>query len=201
MFDWSIDGDRVWLAVIDARGRNLSAALPAALTLTALRHARRAGLSLAEQVSLADQVVYDHWRGRAEIAATVLSVDLDADRAEMVRAGDDPPAVLLRRGGAGGRVWEPSLPAHEALGCYERSHYRVESVEVLVGDALLVVSAGGPGVQDAAGRAFGGGATGASFGATEGLAGLPHALIEAWREHGGGDLARDATAVVVERRA
>lgn len=200
LFDWSIDGDRVWLAVVDARGRSLSAALPAALTVTSLRHARRAGLSLAEQVSLADQVVYDHWRGDAEVAATVLAIDLAGDRAEVVRAGEEPPAVHLRRGGPGGRVWEPALPVHEALGCYERSRYRAEPVDVSAGDAVLVVSAGGPGASDAAGRAFGTTATAAVFAAAAGLTGLPRALLDAWREHGGGELGRDATAVVLERR-
>lgn len=62
-FDWSDDGERLWLATINGTGEGVAASLLTSLATHALRNARRAGLSLADQAALADQAIYDLHRG------------------------------------------------------------------------------------------------------------------------------------------
>lgn len=194
LFDWSVDEGRLWLAVLDADGRGLSAALPASVALAALRHARRAKVPLAEQVSLADQAVYDQFRGRAVVRAVVMEFDLGAGVRGVV-AGErgTAPHVLRRRAG---EVVELLLVEHEDLGLFDRSSYAAESLDVRAGDDLLVVTDGGPEAHDGGGR-FGLPAVIGHFAAMDRPAAHPRRLLDALRDHSGGELSQDATALVV----
>ncbi|GAB3944281.1 hypothetical protein GCM10027614_34260 [Micromonospora vulcania] len=58
-FDWSDDGSRLWLSTINGNGEGVAASLLTSLATHALRNARRAGLSLADQAALADQALHD----------------------------------------------------------------------------------------------------------------------------------------------
>lgn len=196
LFDWSLDGDRLWLAVLDAEGRSLSAALPSALAVAALRHARRSGAPVDEQVALADQAIYDQFRGRGVVRAVVVGIDLASRTAEVVRAGppDTAPRLFRRRDG---HVEELAAPEHEDLGRFDRSPYRSVPLDVAAGDALLIVTDGGPEARDQHGRSFGRDALVEHFTSTDPLAAVPRRLLDALREHSGGEMAQDATALVV----
>ena len=186
LFDWSLDGGRLWLAVLDAEGRNLSASLPAAVALAALRHARRIRLPLAQQVSLADEALYDQFRGHAVVRATVAEIDPAAGTMSAVRAGsgESAPRAFRRREG---HVEELGLTDHEDLGRFERSPYRADPVDLAAGDDLLVVTDGGPEARDG-GDTFGVPALVEHFTTMAVPAEHPRRLLDLLRAHSGGSM-------------
>ncbi|MEV1144481.1 PP2C family protein-serine/threonine phosphatase [Micromonospora sp. NPDC049799] len=143
-FDWSDDGDRVWLATINGMGEGVAASMLTALATHALRNARRAGLSLADQAALADQAVYDLHRGGQHISALLLELDLRSGMMTAVDAGS-PRLMLLRDGD----VRELPLEAQFPLGMFEATDYREQQFALHRNDRLFVVS---DGVIDATGQ-------------------------------------------------
>ncbi|MEU9508309.1 PP2C family protein-serine/threonine phosphatase [Micromonospora sp. NPDC048170] len=143
-FDWSDDGTRVWLSTINGTGEGVAAAMLTSLATHALRNARRAGLSLADQAALADQAVYDLHRGGQHLAALLMELDLRSGQLTVVDAGS-PRLVLLRDG----KVQELPLEEQFPLGMFEATDYREQRFELSRDDRLFVVS---DGVVDAVGR-------------------------------------------------
>jgi serine phosphatase RsbU (regulator of sigma subunit) len=143
-FDWSDDGHRLWLSTINGMGEGVSASVLTALATNALRNARRAGLSLADQAALADQAVYALHRGEQYLSALLMEVDLDTGLLSLVDAGS-PRLMLLRDGD----VVDVPLEAQFPLGMFEDTDYREQRFELRAGDRLFVVS---DGVVDATSR-------------------------------------------------
>ncbi|MFI5489949.1 PP2C family protein-serine/threonine phosphatase [Micromonospora echinaurantiaca] len=143
-FDWADDGDRLWLSTINGSGEGIEAAMLTTLATYALRNARRAGLSLADQAALADQAVYDVHRGSQHLAALLMQLELRTGVLTVVDAGS-PRLVLLREG----EVTEQPLEEQFPLGMFEATDYREQHLELRRGDRLFVVS---DGVIDATGQ-------------------------------------------------
>lgn len=197
-FDWACASDHVVLAACDGMGEGAAAAMLSHLAVSALRNARRAGLDLTAQASLADQAIWAHHRGRLYVETVLLRLDLSGGRAEAIDAGS---AVLLRdRDSEVSRVeLERQLP----LGMFEGSQYRPQELDLRPGDRLLVASDGVHAAQP--GEA-------GSFGErhlprlVEAVRGRPpeHAVRWIVRElldhHGGAPLADDAVVLCLDWR-
>ena len=136
-FDWSDDGERLWLATINGTGEGVAASLLTSLATHALRNARRAGLSLADQAALADQAIYDLYRGEQHLSALLMELDLRSGTMAVVDAGS-PRLVLLR----GGDVTEQPLEAQFPLGMFEATDYHEQKFPLERDDRLFVVSDG-----------------------------------------------------------
>ncbi|QGN47163.1 PP2C family protein-serine/threonine phosphatase [Micromonospora sp. WMMD558] len=136
-FDWSDDGDRVWVATINGSGTGVAASLLTSLATFALRNARRAGLSLADQAALADQAVYEVHRGERHLAVLLMELDLHSGVLTVVDAGS-PRLVLLRDGEVHDQPLEKQFP----LGMFEDTDYREQHFALRRGDRLFVVSDG-----------------------------------------------------------
>ncbi|MFI7645761.1 PP2C family protein-serine/threonine phosphatase [Micromonospora sp. NPDC049460] len=143
-FDWSDDGERVWLSTINGTGEGVAATMLTSLATYALRNARRAGLGLADQAALADQAIYDLHRGDQHLAALLMDLDLRSGVLTVVDAGS-PRLVLLRDG----EVHQLPLEAQFPLGMFEATDYHEQRIELCRGDRLFVVS---DGVVDATGQ-------------------------------------------------
>ncbi|MEU8329925.1 PP2C family protein-serine/threonine phosphatase [Micromonospora sp. NPDC048839] len=143
-FDWSDDGQRLWLSTINGTGEGVAASLLTSLATHALRNARRAGLSLADQAALADRAIYDLYRGEQHLSALLMELDLRSGMMTVVDAGS-PRLVLLRDG----EVTEQPLEAQFPLGMFEETDYHEQKFPLERGDRLFVVS---DGVVDAAGQ-------------------------------------------------
>ncbi|WP_055698720.1 MULTISPECIES: PP2C family protein-serine/threonine phosphatase [Streptomyces] len=136
-FDWSTSADHLTLTVTNGMGEGIEAALLTNLAVNALRNARRAGLSLADQACLADQALYGHHQGDVHLSTLLLRFDLATGEAEVIDAGS-PKMWRLRDGRA-----EPiELDAQLPLGMSEDTPYTAERLQVLPGDRLLFVSDG-----------------------------------------------------------
>lgn len=136
-FDWSVDGDLLTVSVLNGTGSGLAASLLTAVTVNAMRNARRSGGSLVEQAELASDTIYYQHRGSRHVATLLLELDTRHGVVRAVDAGS--PHVMRLRGGTVSRVpLEQQLP----LGMFAETRYDVQEVTVEPGDRLFVVSDG-----------------------------------------------------------
>ncbi|WP_341717321.1 PP2C family protein-serine/threonine phosphatase [Micromonospora sp. FIMYZ51] len=143
-FDWSDDGTQVWTATINGMGEGVVASMLTTLATCALRNARRAGISLADQAALADQAIYDLHRGEQYVATLLLRLDLHSGLLTAIDAGS-PRLVLLRDGEVSVQALEAQFP----LGMFEGTHYREQYIQLEPADRLFMIS---DGVLEATGR-------------------------------------------------
>ena len=136
-FDWTVGVDRLNLSVIDGMGEGVAAAALSSLANYALRNARRAGLSLDEQASMADSAIYAQHRGTHYVSVLLLDIDLSTGLVQGVDTGS-PMLFRLR----GDDITEVTLPANEPLGMFDGSHYQGMEFQLLPGDRLVIVSDG-----------------------------------------------------------
>ncbi|MER7335317.1 MULTISPECIES: PP2C family protein-serine/threonine phosphatase [unclassified Micromonospora] len=136
-FDWSVDGDRLTATVLNGAGIGLAAALLTAVTVNALRNARRSGGSLVEQAELASDTVFYQHRGRRYVATLLLELDTATGRVKAVDAGS--PRLLRMRGGA---VTPITLEQQLPLGMFAEARYDVQEFDLAPGDRIFVVSDG-----------------------------------------------------------
>jgi len=149
-FDYALDGPVARLAVLDAMGRGLPAALTSCAALAAIRAARRDGQDLGATARAADRAVDGQFPQLRFVTAVLAELNLQTGLLRYLNAGHPPP-IVLRSGHAvrtlsGGR----RLP----LGLNDTS---VEVGEEMLepGDRLLLYTDGVTEAQDAAGERFG----------------------------------------------
>ena len=136
-FDWAESDGRLSLSVLNGMGDGVTAAQLTALATYALRNARRAGLSLADQAALADQAVFAQHRGDAYVSALMLEVYLATGTVQAVDAGS-PLLMVLSEGTVHDHPFEPQFP----LGMFEASDYTPQTFSLKVADRIMIVSDG-----------------------------------------------------------
>lgn len=149
-FDWSVSAHHLTLTVTNGMGKGMEAALLTNLVVNALRNARRAGLDLPGQASLADQAVYAQHRGALHASVLLLRFDLATGEVEAVDAGS-PRMWRLRGGDVAAVDFDAQLP----LGMFEETEYVAEHFRVEPGDRLLIGSDGVYDSASAAGERYG----------------------------------------------
>ncbi|MGI5215032.1 PP2C family protein-serine/threonine phosphatase [Plantactinospora sp. CA-290183] len=193
-FDWADDGERVWLATVNGMGDGVNSSMLTCLGTNALRNARRSGLELADQASLADQAIYAYHRGTQHLSALLLELDLRTGLVTAVDAGS-PRLVLLR----GGEVVDQALDEQFPLGMFDGTIYQPQHFKLTVGDRLFVVS---DGIFDAVSRSgrYGESALHRFLRRTGSLAPLEavRSLLGDLRAFVGSDLVDDAVAVCLD---
>jgi serine phosphatase RsbU (regulator of sigma subunit) len=187
--------------VFDGAGHDLQAGHDTALAITAIRLARRRGVTdLAALAAHADDLLMSQPRRARFVTAVLASLDTDTGELQYVLAGHPPP-LLLRRGRAVRHLPHPprtplGLPGTPA----DRLAVGREQLEP--GDRLLLYSDGITEARDADGRFFGEQRL-VDFTRRAELAGLPvpetlRRLTAAVLAHQGGRLQDDATLVLAD---
>ncbi|WP_225823404.1 PP2C family protein-serine/threonine phosphatase [Streptomyces naphthomycinicus] len=192
-FDWSATADHLMLYVTNGMGEGIEASLLTNLAINALRNARRAGLSLADQAALADQAVYAHYRGRSYLSVLMFDFELATGRVTVVDAGS--PQMLRLRAGAVERIpFDAQLP----LGMFEETDYVAQEFRVEPGDRLVFVSDGVYAVADSQGEAYGDVALARAIQSTRLLpaAEVPRAILRELTGHRGRPVPDDDALVV-----
>ncbi|GAB2926247.1 PP2C family protein-serine/threonine phosphatase [Streptomyces heilongjiangensis] len=192
-FDWSATADRLTLYVTNGMGEGIEASLLTNLAINALRNARRAGISIADQAALADQAVYAHYRGRCYLSVLMFDFDLATGHASVVDAGS--PQLLRLRSGTVERVtFDAQLP----LGMFEETDYVAQDFHVEPGDRLVFVSDGVHGVASPKGETYGDAALARAIHSTRLLpaAEVPRAILRELTGHRGEAMADDDALVV-----
>ncbi|WP_405783188.1 PP2C family protein-serine/threonine phosphatase [Streptomyces sp. NBC_00859] len=192
-FDWSVSAHHLTLTVTNGMGKGMEAALLTNLVVNALRNARRAGLGLADQASLADQAVYAQYRGALHASVLLLRFDLATGEMEAVDAGS-PLMWRLR----GRHVESVGFDAQLPLGMFEETAYVAERMRVEPGDRILVGSDGVYNSVSATGEQYGERALARSLSAHRFLpsAQVPRAVLRDLGNHRGSSPLDDDALVV-----
>ncbi|WEO93426.1 GAF domain-containing SpoIIE family protein phosphatase [Streptomyces sp. FXJ1.172] len=96
-FDYALNDDILHIAVIDAMGHGLDAAVMATVAIGAYRHARRVFVSLAEKYAFMDDAVSRQFGPDHFVTAQLMHLNTATGELELVNAGH--PAPLLIRDG------------------------------------------------------------------------------------------------------
>jgi serine phosphatase RsbU (regulator of sigma subunit) len=138
-FDFVENQDGAWLAIADAAGRGPRAAAFGAITLCALRAARRNGCSLEESVRVMHELVYDVTEEGFFVTAIVARWHAQTSRLSWVNCGHPPPLLAA----ADGSFRELDGSRHLPLGLFEpeRSFTPAER-RLTQGDRLILYSDG-----------------------------------------------------------
>ncbi|MER6287149.1 PP2C family protein-serine/threonine phosphatase [Streptomyces sviceus] len=192
-FDWSATADHLMLYVTNGMGEGIEASLLTNLAINALRNARRAGLSLADQAALADQAVYAHYRGHCYLSVLMFDFDLATGRASVVDAGS--PQLLRLRGGT---VEHVDFDAQLPLGMFEETDYIAQEFQAEPGDRLIFVSDGVHAVASPRGEAYGETALARAIHSTRLLpaAEVPRAILRELTGHRGEAMPDDDALIV-----
>ncbi|MET9607882.1 PP2C family protein-serine/threonine phosphatase [Streptomyces sp. NPDC006512] len=192
-FDWSASAEHLTLTVNNGMGEGIDAALLTSLAVSALRNARRGGLSLVDQASLADQAVYGQYQGRLHLAMLLLRFCLRTGEVEVIDAGS-PRIWRLRQGAVEAVELEAQLP----LGMFEDTVYACQRFRVLPGDRLFFLSDGVYDVLSPGGEPYSRRALARAITNTRLLppAQVPQAVLEELAGHRGGVRASDDAMVV-----
>jgi hypothetical protein len=198
-FDYAVNGSVAHLAVFDAMGHGLGAAVAAAVAVSAYRNARRRSLDLAGTYATVDAAVAAEYGGARYATALLARLDLGTGVLSWLSAGHPPP-LLLRDGRL---VKTLELPTSTPLGWQlsdEPPHVGTEHLQP--GDRLLLYTDGLTEARTAEGDFFTTERL-AEFLERQAAAGLPtpetlRRLRHAVLEYQAGALQDDATALLVE---
>jgi serine phosphatase RsbU (regulator of sigma subunit) len=136
-FDWSLDGDRLTVTVLDGHGDGLDASVLTGVAVTAMRNARRSGADIVEQAELASDAVFARYGGARHLATLLLEIDLVSGQVDAVDAGS-PRAIIAGEGDTRVVALEQQLP----VGMFGDTRYEIQRFRLSPGDRLLVVSDG-----------------------------------------------------------
>jgi len=200
-FDYALNGNIAHVAVFDAVGHGLHAALLAHLAVSCYRNSRRAGLPLVECVTAIDEALADGFGPERYVTAIIGQLDVDTGLFRWVNAAH--PYPMLLRGGQLVKelTCDPALPlGMGALGV--AAAYEVCEESLQPGDRLLLVTDGVDEARTEDGGFFGRDRL-AEFAAKELASGLPtpevmRRLQAAILRFQTGKLQDDATTVFVE---
>lgn len=200
-FDHSLNGDILHVAIFDAMGHGLEAAVLAAVTLATLRNARRAGLDLADTVVTVDAELGVRFGPDTFVTGIVGELDVASGWWRWVACGHHP--ALLVRGGQVVKELDEVISPPLGVGLLDNTT-AIGSERLQPGDRLLLYTDGVIEARDRHGTFFGTDrlveltARQAAAGrpAAETLRRLNHAILD----HQEGVLQDDASAVLVEWR-
>ncbi|MER6203636.1 PP2C family protein-serine/threonine phosphatase [Streptomyces sp. NPDC001586] len=96
-FDYALNDNILHVAVIDAMGHGLNAAVMATVAIGAYRHARRVFVSLAEKYTYMDDAISRQFGPDHFVTAQLMHLNIATGELELVNAGH--PAPLLIRDG------------------------------------------------------------------------------------------------------
>jgi anti-anti-sigma factor len=195
-FDYAIDHDVLRVAIFDAVGHGLAAALTSTLTLAATRAARAKGLDLPATAAAGDEAITGQFHDLRYTTAILAELDLATGVLQYLNAGH-PPAVLMRDGKV---VVTLDALGRTPLGLPDQARVGQESLEP--GDRLLFYTDGITEARDPDGEFFGLSRlldlaerhAAAGLSAPETLRRLSHAVLN----HQHGRLDDDATLMIVE---
>lgn len=186
-FDYSVEPGCLHVSLTDAMGHEERSALLASLAVGSLRNSRRRGASMLEQAAAANEALVEHGQGDEYVTGQLVRVGVREQIAHLVNAGHPAPLRVRRE-----EVTVLDLHVDLPFGTLPGTPYRITSVPLRPGDRLVLTTDGlaeRPGLD---------------------LPGLVHRtrdlparlavreLTDAAMSAAGGDLADDATAVVLD---
>ncbi len=96
-FDYTLNDETLHVAMIDAMGHGLDAATMATVAIGAYRHARRAGIGLAEVYTFMDLAIAEQFGPDHFVTAQMMTLDIATGRLLWVNAGHPAPLLIRDR--------------------------------------------------------------------------------------------------------
>ena len=194
-FDYAVSAKLLTVSVTDAVGHGLRAAMLSSLTVSAMRNARRSGSTILDQVRIANRHLTEQFAYAEFVTGLIMQVEVATGHGSIINAGHPPP--LLLRGRAVSVVPQSPDPP---LGLSSDTQYRLQPIELLPGDRLLLLTDGIDEAHDVGGPTFG---LDRVADMLRSQAGLPpvefvRRLTRAVTDYRNGPLADDATAVCLD---
>ena len=141
-YDWVVNRGLASVYATDAMGHGLHASMLGALAVTAMRNARRAGLSLTDRFAAADEAIRRQFGTVSQdaipyVTAVALEIDITTGEGMALSAGHPWPYRLRR-----GRIDQVELTPQFPLGIVPGTAYHTEELELRPGDRLVLLSDG-----------------------------------------------------------
>jgi serine phosphatase RsbU (regulator of sigma subunit) len=195
-FDWSLSRQYLTVSVSAGMSSGIGAALLTQLTVNSLRNARRSGAGPAEAAELANGIVYSQYGGKIHSSTLLLHIALSTGETEVVDAGS-PRMLRVRRGEIEPMAFDEQMP----LGMFSDTRYRTQSLRLLPGDRLIIVSDGLHNARNAKGQVYGQLPLGAALRSArlqDPNETVRFVISDLLAYHEGSDLADDAIAVCLD---
>jgi hypothetical protein len=97
IFDYALNDDVLHVAIIDAMGHGLSAAVMATVAVAAYRHARRSDVDLADLYAAIDRAIAGQFDQDSFATAQMARLDVGSGLLQWVNAGHPHPLLLRNR--------------------------------------------------------------------------------------------------------
>ncbi|MBC6470143.1 serine/threonine-protein phosphatase [Actinomadura alba] len=151
-YDYSLLGDRLSVAVIDAAGHDLTAGLIASVAMAGCRNTRRSGGDLLDLVDCVDHAIAGQFDESRFATALICELDIATGLLTWVVCGHPPPLLIRENQVVKELVREPHLPL--GIRCGDVPPV-VHSEQLQPGDRLLLYTDGVVEGRGADGRQFG----------------------------------------------
>lgn len=136
-YDYALNGDTLFLAVLDGMGHGVEASLLATAALNAYRHGRRTDQEVADVREEMDHVVGSFFRKSVFVTGLLAQLDIHTGRFTWVNAGHPPPLLLRGRRVVATLECSPALPFGLGPVTTESCEERLEP-----GDSVLIYTDG-----------------------------------------------------------
>jgi hypothetical protein len=198
-FDYSLNGDVLGFAIMDAMGHGVNSTLASTLALGAFRYGRRRNLDLPVIAEHIDDAVAEQFHGESFVTGHLARLDVATGELRWINAGHPPPLLLRGSKVVSEMACDPCYPFGLGIDITQIGECRLQP-----GDRVLFYSDGAIEARPSSGEQFGLDRLiseveqyiGAGVLASETLRRLAARL----RQHRGGELEDDATLVFLEWR-
>lgn len=136
-FDYAVDNGVIHFAVIDGMGHGIGSTVLTGLAVGTYRHARRAGLPLAQVHTAIDEALASRYDDMSFATGILGILTVATGRLEWTCAGHPPPLLLSGRGAVTELETTPTIPF--GLGA---SLPRLHAVDLKPGDTVLIYTDG-----------------------------------------------------------
>ncbi|MEA2686607.1 MAG: hypothetical protein QOE93_1802 [Actinomycetota bacterium] len=196
-FDYSLNGDVLAFAIIDAMGHGVHSTLASTLALGAFRYGRRRRLDLPVIAEHMDDAVAEQFHGDSFVTGHLAHLDVATGELRWVNAGHPPPLLMRGAKVVGELACVPCFPFGLGISITE-----IGQCVLQPGDRVLFYSDGATEARPSGGEQFGVERLISEVEQFIGSGVLPsetlRRLAMRLRQHRGGELEDDATLVFLE---
>lgn len=151
LYDFVLDGDRLWFIVGDVAGKSIAAALYMAVAKTLFRATTAGAASVRDVASRMNRELCRDNEKMTFVTAIVGCLEVTSGALALVDAGHNPVFVLS----PDGRLTTPELAKCMALGVFDEAVYVETTMQMACGSTLALYTDGATDARNPAGDQFG----------------------------------------------